>query len=539
MVRVIAFLPASAAFPAPPIRASCSFVTVRKALRASENEGGSRSSRMSMSDARGGKRRGTKGQLIVRLLGPPRVERDGEAVEMDTRKAIALLAYLAVAGQPEGRDRLAALLWPDADTERARGALRRTLSTLRSGLGGDELRTDGLRVALDLTRIDVDVRRFRALVAEGRLEDAVTAHTGEFLSGFSLRDNVEFEEWQSGQADALRRELSSVVERLALGPTETDRALDYARRWIALDPLHEPAHRALIRLLARAGERSAALMQYRKCAHLLDRELGVAPMRETTALRDAIERGEEPDEPTRPPSAANMNESVGDLYTLHGDYAKAVESYGAATKETSGAARAAVAHKLANVHHRRGEWDEAERHYRAALRGAEDLAQRARIGADWSLAAHRRGREAEATRLANEALALAERARNDRALAQAHNILGILTGDRSHLERALALAERIGDMGVSVAAMNNLALAHRRAGDHARAIALTEQALAACRTIGDRHREAALHNNLADLLNTSGRREEAMRHLKRAVTIFAEVDEAVAKEPEVWKLVEW
>jgi tetratricopeptide (TPR) repeat protein len=81
--------------------------------------------------------------------------------------------------------------------------------------------------------------------------------------------------------------------------------------------------------------------------------------------------------------------------------------------------------------------------------------------------------------------------------------------------------------------MNNLALAQGRSGDYARAIALTEHALAASRALGDRHREAAGHNNLADLLNASGRREEAMRYLKRAVTIFAEVDDASAREPEV------
>lgn len=458
---------------------------------------------------------------------------------MDTRKAIALLAYLAVTGQPEGRDRLAAMFWPDVASDRARGALRRTLSTLRGGLQGEGLRTDGLRVAVDLSTMDVDVRRFRALVAEGRLEDAVSAYTGDFLSGFSLRDSVEFDEWQAAEADALRRELSSVVERLSLGATAARRAIDYARRWVGLDPLHEPAHRALIRLLARAGERSAALKQYRDCAQLLDRELGVAPMPETTALRDAIKRGEDPAEITPRPTTTNLNETVGDLYTMHGEYARAVASYSAAITETSGSARATVEHKLANVHHRRGEWDEAERHYRAALRGAEDLAHRARVGADWSLAAHRRGENARATRLANEALDLAERAHDERALAQAHNILGILSGDRSHLERALSLAERIGDTSVSVAAMNNLALAHGRSGDYARAIALTEHALAASRALGDRHREAALHNNLADLLNASGRREEAMRYLKRAVTIFAEVDDAGAREPEVWKLVEW
>ena len=71
-------------------------------------------------------------RLSVFLFGPPRVERDGRPVEPDTRKAIALLAYLAMTGHAEGRDRLAALLWPDADDERARGALRRTLSAAAS-----------------------------------------------------------------------------------------------------------------------------------------------------------------------------------------------------------------------------------------------------------------------------------------------------------------------------------------------------------------------------------------------------------------------
>jgi DNA-binding SARP family transcriptional activator len=169
-------------------------------------------------------------------------------------------------------------------------------------------------------------------------------------------------------ADALRRELSSVVLRLSLAATAGRPAIDYARQWVGLDPLHEPAHRALIRLLGRAGERAAGLKQYRDCAQLLDRELGVAPMPETTTLRDTIQRGDDPAEITPRPTTTNVNETVGDLYTMHGEYARAVASYRAAITDTSGPARATVEHKLANVHHRRGEWDEAECHYRAALR---------------------------------------------------------------------------------------------------------------------------------------------------------------------------
>lgn len=474
----------------------------------------------------------------MRLLGPPRVERDGTPVAPDTRKAIALLAYLAVTGQSQSRDRLAALLWPEADQERSRGALRRTLSALRGVIGGEHLSTDGLKITLDRAGLECDIVRFRALLAEGRLADAAHAYTGDFLEGFSLRDCVEFDEWQAHEAEALRRELAGALEHLALEEPQPARAIAHAQRWLALDPLHEPAHRALIRLHGRAGDRAAAMRQYRECVRMLDRELGVAPLPETTALAQAIEAGE-PEPVTSRPPAPNVNERVGDLYTLHGDYAKAIASYGAALAESPVPYRAPVEHKLADVYHRQGEWEEAEKHYRAALRGVADTARRARVMSDWALAAHRRGDRIRATRLAEEALSLARRAKDDRALAQAHNILGILGNDRRHLEESLRIAERIGAAPARVAALNNLALALARDGEVARAITFTRDALTSSAAIGDRHREAALHNNLADLLHRAGQKSEAMRALKRAVTLFAEIGEDASREPEVWKLVAW
>jgi hypothetical protein len=59
-----------------------------------------------------------------------------------------------------------------------------------------------------------------------------------------------------------------------------------------------------------------------------------------------------------------------------------------------------------------------------------------------------------------------------------------------------------------------------------------------CTEFGDRHREAALRNNLADLLHATGRSEEAMDELKRAVVILAEIG-AERPRPEVWKLARW
>jgi DNA-binding SARP family transcriptional activator len=73
-------------------------------------------------------------KLALYLLGPPRVELDGQAVPLGRHKAVALLAYLALTRQPHSRDALATLLWPELDQSRARGQLRRTLSLLNRTL---------------------------------------------------------------------------------------------------------------------------------------------------------------------------------------------------------------------------------------------------------------------------------------------------------------------------------------------------------------------------------------------------------------------
>ncbi|MFL5663576.1 MAG: SARP family transcriptional regulator, partial [Ktedonobacteraceae bacterium] len=78
-------------------------------------------------------------RLALFLLGPPRIEREGLSITVDTRKAIALIAYLAITRQRHSRDALATLLWPEYDQTNARGALRRTLSTLNKALAGDWL----------------------------------------------------------------------------------------------------------------------------------------------------------------------------------------------------------------------------------------------------------------------------------------------------------------------------------------------------------------------------------------------------------------
>lgn len=233
--------------------------------------------------------------IEVSLLGPPRVERDGSLAAFDTRKAVALLAYLALADRPRPRDALADLLWPGTDPERARGALRRTLTSLRSAVGSDALEATRDHVLLVRSpQLQVDVDRFRSLRAAGDLAGAAEVFRGELLEGFAVRGAPDFEDWVRTEADALGRELAATLADLtaaaeAAGDAET--ALRHARRWLDHDPLHEPAHRALIRLHARTGDRAGALTQYRECVRTLSRELGVPPLAETTALYDAVNAG--------------------------------------------------------------------------------------------------------------------------------------------------------------------------------------------------------------------------------------------------------
>jgi DNA-binding SARP family transcriptional activator len=255
-------------------------------------------------------------RTTITLLGAPRIEHDEVPVEVDTRKAIALVAYLAVTGRRHTRDALAGLLWPEYNQARSRAALRRTLSSLKEARSEGWLRVDREGVELAREGVVVDVDSFHARLAECRthghpetevcagclppLAEAVALHRDDFMAGFGLRDSVAFDDWQFFQAEGLRREVAGALERLARGLAargEWEPAIAHARRWLALDPLHEPAHRLLLALYAWSGQRAAALRQYRECVRILGKELGVAPLEETTGLYQSVQENDPPPPP--------------------------------------------------------------------------------------------------------------------------------------------------------------------------------------------------------------------------------------------------
>lgn len=243
--------------------------------------------------------------LKIRLLGSPQVTVDGEAIEVDTRKAIAMLAYLAIEKSAD-RDGLAGLFWADSSPDRARATLRRTLSALRGGIGAEAIEADRNRVELT-GPFDLDVDEFLAGIAETGAHDhdaadvcdrcipplrhAADLYRDSFLGAFSVRDAPGFEDWVRPVTESLRIKAGEVFERLAIALASTGDypgSIQAASRWIQLDELHEPAHRRLMLLNAWAGDRPGAMQAYRDCVAILDRELGVAPLEETTELYEAI-----------------------------------------------------------------------------------------------------------------------------------------------------------------------------------------------------------------------------------------------------------
>ncbi|HVK57100.1 MAG TPA: BTAD domain-containing putative transcriptional regulator [Burkholderiales bacterium] len=216
---------------------------------------------------------------------------------MTAKKARALLAYLALAGgRPQSRDKLAAVLWTDSASEQARTSLRQSLTVIRKVLGdaGERmLRTDTGAVAL--TGIGVDVAAFENFAREATPESLAQAeklYRGDLLDGFHAGEPT-FDDWMSAERERLRGLVLSILTKLLAHHEQsgaTERAIEYATRLIALDPLQEAVHRALMRLYDRQGRQAAAIKQYRLCRAVLQRELGVSPEPQTDALHQAILR---------------------------------------------------------------------------------------------------------------------------------------------------------------------------------------------------------------------------------------------------------
>lgn len=234
--------------------------------------------------------------LTVRLLGRPGLDRDAAPVAPPRgRKAWALLGYLLLAGRPVARQRLAELLF--ADAQDPLGALRWTLAELRRALGvpaalrGDPVVADlGAEVEVDAWALRDGAAHTVASVDDPVLRRCVDDGGLVLLDGVDVEVGGEFASWLSVQRHRVAATLVARLRQVTTGLLAGGRARDavgFAACAVELDPLDEGNHTLLVRALAMAGDRGAARRQARICAEVLRRELGVEP---GAAVREAADR---------------------------------------------------------------------------------------------------------------------------------------------------------------------------------------------------------------------------------------------------------
>ncbi len=244
-------------------------------------------------------------ELRIRLLGGFSLELNGKPVSgLPSRKAEALLAYLVCHKRPFPREVLADFLWDDRPQDQTLANLRSLLSGMRRKLG-DFLIVTRQNISFNhQANYWLDVAAFTAQLPpltetndvispdeRSRRETAVSIYQGNFLDGFYVRESRRFEEWVLLERERLQRLAVYNLQQLVKTMQQQGQyaaGIEASVRLLEFDPLSEMAHRSLMLLLARSGQRNAALQQYDTCCRILDDELGVPPTSETTALYERI-----------------------------------------------------------------------------------------------------------------------------------------------------------------------------------------------------------------------------------------------------------
>lgn len=252
--------------------------------------------------------------LSIQMFGGLQLQRNGtELPPFPTRKAAALFSCLVLQhGDCVPRNALCARLWGDQPDRSARKSLRNALWRVRQILepnrpGGDHyLRIDADRVGFRPTeRTVVDVWEFLAVaerfdaepldleLSDGDVADierATALYRGRLLDGESIVDDATVIE-----AERLELLQISLLERLLLHHRRRENwraAASNGHHILRLDNCREHVHREVMACYFGMGDRPGAIRQFNTCADILDRELGIEPMRETFDLIDRIRTGE-------------------------------------------------------------------------------------------------------------------------------------------------------------------------------------------------------------------------------------------------------
>ncbi|MET1415473.1 BTAD domain-containing putative transcriptional regulator [Roseibium sp. HPY-6] len=239
---------------------------------------------------------------------------NGEPVAVKTRKALAIMGYLSrINSMNSPREKLADLLWSGAERPKAMQSLRQALRQLKTAeeeAGVDAVQSSSGDVRLDPESFSSDLAALLRLLERGQTEDfqeAVELWRGDFLAGFEDIDS-EFSDWLQVERERVRSEVATATFRHLNQISTADGGLNAeagARFLLKVDPALEAAHRVLIKLYLKLGQRERAEQQLKACEREMKLHLDAAPDQETVALLiDANEKKSFLQEPRRPGDVA-------------------------------------------------------------------------------------------------------------------------------------------------------------------------------------------------------------------------------------------
>lgn len=251
----------------------------------------------------------------LRLLGGAAIH-DGDGPltgPVAQRRRLALLALLAAA--PAGaasRERLAALLFPECDADRARHGLTNALHAVRRVLGKDAVVAVGDELRLNADIVRSDLGDFEAALEARAPERAAVLYRGPFLDGFGVPDTPELERWTEAERQRLGRAYAGALEAAAAAceaRSEFSEAAGWWRRLAAHDPYSSRVAVRTMRALAAAGDPAEALRHARVHEALVRDGLGVEPAAELAAAEREIQRGTGRDYAPTPTGGGSGTES--------------------------------------------------------------------------------------------------------------------------------------------------------------------------------------------------------------------------------------
>jgi DNA-binding SARP family transcriptional activator len=154
---------------------------------------------------------------------------------------------------------------------------------------------------LDPTSVRVDVDEFERLFTDGQAAGGAAAIPSyqaacRLYSGTFLPEDL-YADWSFMRREQLAQRHVTMCSALAaheLAAGHYAAAVQWATAMLEEDRCNESAYRQLMRAYAAEGRRGEALRQYQRCEQVLQAELGVSPMPETTAVFYALLKGETP-----------------------------------------------------------------------------------------------------------------------------------------------------------------------------------------------------------------------------------------------------